>query len=180
MCRKHFTRIETNRCYINFTTKDDESDIRILYDDMKVWEYLGGARNQEQINQGINARISPDSDFTCWTVRRKETNEFLGNMSLSLHHDGVYTEVSYEFLSSVWGLGYAFEAVSELIQYAFSVLGLRELVAETQSANKASCNLLQKLGFYEKQRLIRFGAEQIIWAIEQHGGNAITIDEDTP
>jgi len=145
------------------------SDIRILYADINVWEYLGGTRNQEQINQGINDRISPSKNCTYWTVRRIETNEFLGNISLSLHHDGVYTEVSYQFLSSIWGNGYAFETVNELIQYAFNTLGLRELVAETQSANKASCNLLQKLGFYEKAKIIRFGAEQTIWAIRQQG-----------
>jgi len=44
---------ETKRCYLTSTTNDDESDIRILYADISAWEYLGGTRNQEQINLGM-------------------------------------------------------------------------------------------------------------------------------
>jgi len=40
-------------------------------------------------------------------------------------------------------------------------------VAETQSANKASCKLLEKLGMNLKQIVQRFGAEQSIYCIEK-------------
>lgn len=67
------------------------------------------------------------------------------------------------FLSQAWGNGYAFETICELLNYAFNILGLSEVVAETQAANSASCALLKKLGFSDKQRITRFGEEQIIW-----------------
>jgi len=160
--------IETSRCYIKLTTTDDIFDIKSLYTDIEVWKYLGGQRSPKQINRGINSRIYPDKGCTYWTVRNKETNEFLGNISLTPHHDSTYTEISYEFLSYNWGNGYASETVGEIIKLAFNTLGLRKLVAETQSANSASCNMLRKFGFFEKQKIIRFGTEQIIWAINNH------------
>ena len=158
--------LETRRCYLSFTTDNDVPDFKALYADVNVWEYLGGIRNNEQINHDISSRIYPQNDCVHWTIRKKETNDFIGSISLAPHHDGFYMEVSYEFLSSSWGNGYASETVEKVIQYAFESLKLSTLVAETQSANTASCNMLRRLGFNETQKVTRFGFEQIVFTIK--------------
>lgn len=49
-----------------------------------------------------------------------------------------------------WGKGFAFEAWSLLIDYAFRRLGLRRLVAGAHDANVASIAVLKKLGFKQE------------------------------
>lgn len=44
-------------------------------------------------------------------------------------------------------------------------LGLTKIVAETQSANKASCRLLKRIGMDLEETVERFGAEQSIFSI---------------
>lgn len=70
------------------------------------------------------------------------------------------------FLSSYWGNGYAFEAISQVLHYSFEDNQYNKLLAEAQSANTSSCNLLKKLGFYEVKRVNRFNAEQVIFALD--------------
>ena len=157
--------IETGRCCIRPTTFKDIPDINALYNDAAVWTYLGGKPNFTRKVRGIISRIFPGNNCLYSTVRSKDANNFFGNISLTPHHDGKHIEISYEFLSKTWGKGYATEAVGAMIGYAFNDLGHTNLVAETQAANVASCTMLRKLGFYEEERLVRFGAEQIIWVI---------------
>jgi [ribosomal protein S5]-alanine N-acetyltransferase len=43
------------------------------------------------------------------------------------------------------GAGYGVEVLYTVLDFAFTVLNLPRVVAETQSANIASCKLLEKL-----------------------------------
>jgi len=51
-----------------------------------------------------------------------------------------------------------------VLDFALNDLAFERLIAETQSANSASCNLLEKLGMTEVRRVERFGAQQSIYA----------------
>ncbi|WP_414813291.1 GNAT family N-acetyltransferase [Paenibacillus sp. Soil766] len=68
-------------------------------------------------------------------------------MLLTPHYDGEYIQISYMFLSSFWGNGFAFEAVSQVLCYSFEDKVYNKLIAEAQSANTSSCALLKRLGF---------------------------------
>jgi ribosomal-protein-alanine N-acetyltransferase len=74
-------------------------------------------------------------------------------------------EVSYQLLPQWWRQGYATEVVQKIIQHAFADLALTKVVAETQTANIASCRLLEKVGMLREETLERFGAEQGIFSI---------------
>ena len=52
-----------------------------------------------------------------------------------------------------WGRGYAFEAWSLLLEYAFEVLGLRKIIAGAVVGNVPSMVVLEKLGFQVEGRL---------------------------
>ena len=45
-------------------------------------------------------------------------------------------------------------------------LSLTPLVAETQAANAPSRALLERLGFHPRESLVRFGEEQVVYAID--------------
>lgn len=160
--------IRTQRCVIHCLRGEDTSDLEALYRDKEVWRYLGGLRNEVQIKSDIGRAVAPPHPAQYFAVRNGDNNAFLGIIFLDTHHNGADIEISYAFLSAVWGSGLAYEAVKAVMQYTFQSRNLAQLLAETQARNKHSCNMLQRLGFTETERIIRFGATQIIFVIPRH------------
>lgn len=144
----------------------DLKDVKKLNVDKQVRRYLGGIYDANQIERLLNERIQLEKDTWNWAVREKGTEAFLGIISLDLHHDGTNYEVSYQFLPKWWGAGYAMETVQVIITYALKVLKFPKLLAETQTANRASCMLLEKLGMNLEGIIYRFDAEQAIYTIQ--------------
>ena len=56
--------------------------------------------------------------------------------------------------------------VQAVIRYALRDLGLPRVVAETQTANIASCRLLEGLGLRRERTVQRFGAQQAIYVTD--------------
>jgi ribosomal-protein-alanine N-acetyltransferase len=61
----------------------------------------------------------------------------------------------------------ASEAVSAVLAHAFTELGYERLVSETQAANQPSRRLLERVGMRPARDVQRFGAAQMIYAIER-------------
>ncbi|WP_033543680.1 GNAT family N-acetyltransferase [Planococcus sp. CAU13] len=156
---------ETERCYLSAFQKSDRDDVAQLFSDPAVRTYLGGVRKRDAIKVILDEMLASMDDAYYWVVREKGTAEFMGLISLDLHHEGVDQELSYQFLPGWWGRGYAYETAAVIIDFALEELKLPGLVAETQSANLASCRLLEKLGMTLERTVVRFGAEQSIYAI---------------
>lgn len=93
----------------------------------------------------------------------KGSDQSIGLVFLSYHHDGSGHELSYQCDAEHWGKGYAFEAAKRVVRHVVDDPGMAQIIAETQSANGASCRLLERLGMREQRRVMRFGAEQIIY-----------------
>lgn len=156
---------ETKRCTVKAFQKSDWDDVKELYVNPMVRKFLGGVRQKDSIEAALDEMLYTNEDSFYWTVREKQTDHFIGLVSLNPHHDGLYLEVSYQFLPNWWGKGYATEAVQLIINHALNELKLRKIVAETQTANTSSCKLLERLGMELERTISRFGAEQAIYSI---------------
>ena len=156
---------ETERCFLRPMNRKDKKDLYRLCDDVNVWRFLGGQGTAEHMRKKIKfIGFTPISNR--WSVRLKSDSSFLGEISLTPHHDGNDIEISYLFLSDNWGNGYASETVRSVVPYAFKMKKLNRLVAEAQTANLVSCKVLEKLGFHRIKTLTRFNAEQALYAID--------------
>ncbi|HDR7325982.1 hypothetical protein BWGOE3_55050 [Bacillus mycoides] len=158
--------IETKRCLLDKIHELDYENIKELYLNQKVRKYLGGPRKEETIEDILNDMLNPDENSWYWVVNSKQTNEFMGVVSLDPHHIGNDIEVSYQFLPQWWGSGYATEAVQEIIHYAFNELKLSKVIAVTQMANTPSRKLLERLHMKLVQTYHRFGSEQGVYSVE--------------
>lgn len=159
--------IETKRCKLINLHESDFEDVKKLYINSQVRKYLGGAIEDNNLllnkfNETIG-RTKADSFY--WVVRLLDNHEFIGLVSLEKYHDGLNIEISYELLPLFWGRGLAMEVVSRIITFGFKDLGLQKLVAETQTKNTLSCNLLERVGMHLETRIHRFGAEQSVYSI---------------
>jgi [ribosomal protein S5]-alanine N-acetyltransferase len=157
---------ETERCMISTLRKADFSDVKKLYINEDVRKYLGGIRQAASIEDALAEMLHSGDDSFYWVIRKKHTDNFIGMVSLDPHHDGVYYEVSYQLLPDWWGAYYATEVVQVIINFALNELKLPKVIAETQTANIASCKLLEKLGMKLEGTINRFGAEQAIYSIK--------------
>jgi len=157
--------IESERCILITLNEADYYDVKKLFMDKEVMRYLGGTADEDKFRTKFSGYLA-ESDSLYWVIRKKEANQFIGLVSLGLHHNGVNKEVSYMLLPIWWGYGYATEVLKEVINYAFKDLKLLDVIAETQIANKASRKLLEKVGMCLVHRLKRFSAEQGIYSIK--------------
>lgn len=154
--------LETKRCMLVKIQENNFIDIRRIYSNEKVREFLGGVPPEERIRAAFEGMVQATDDHY-FIIRDKPSNDLIGLVSLDKHHDGISTEISYQLLPVWWGKGYGKEVVETVLEYAFSELGLPVIVAETQTANLASCKLLEGVGMRLRDKVFRFGAEQAIY-----------------
>lgn len=157
---------ETKRCTINRLQKSDYSDVEKIYANQEVRKFLGGIRTEDSIRVAFEEMLTSRQNSFHLAVREKQTERMIGLVSLDLHHEGVYQEISYQFLPAWWGKGYASEVISVVIHFALNELNLSTVVAEIQTANKASCQLLERVGLQLDRTLFRLRAEQALYSIK--------------
>jgi ribosomal-protein-alanine N-acetyltransferase len=153
--------LQTNRCNLRAPCTEDRKQFFALNSNPEVRRYLGGLRSDAQINERFDLLLN--STASCWVVEHKNDQKFIGIVSLSPHHEGVDTEISYEFLPAYWGRGFATETVLKVLEYALHELRLLRVVAETQIANEKSICLLKRIGMRFDREVERFGATQAIY-----------------
>lgn len=143
----------------------DAADLVRLYTDPVVRAYLGGPISKEAAVKRAELEVGAHRETPLWVIRTQRAGQFAGVVSFDQHHDGVDIEVSYELLPEHFGKGYATEALTLALHYGKNVMGLRRVIAETQSRNLASIRLLKRIGMTLERELTRFNEPQSIYAI---------------
>lgn len=156
--------IQTTRCKLDALRADDFDHVVKLRTSTKVRQFLGGPVKRKKMESRFSKMLEPDELIHRWAIRTKADDSFIGLVTLDKHPNGKDTAISYELLPEWWGQGYATEAVRAAIDRALNDLGLRRVVAETQTANIASRRLLERLSMCLEKTVERFGAEQVIYS----------------
>jgi len=82
-----------------------------------------------------------------FAVGSKQTGDLIGDCGLRTEEDGRQAEIGFTLAREHQDKGYASEAVSRLVDYAFDDLSFHRLVAITDQENEPSFGLLERLGF---------------------------------
>lgn len=152
--------INSGRCELQMISENDYNHIKKLYENEEVRKYLGGIINEEAYKHRFYDMLNSKNSHLHWSVFIKDSKEFIGIVFLDTYHDGINTEIGYQFLPKFWGRGLANEVIEEVLNYGFNFLNLTTIVAETQSRNLASCGLLIKVGMTFEETIERFGNQQ--------------------
>ena len=86
-----------------------------------------------------------DNNELVFSMLDKNTNEFIGNISLDVINDES-AEIALSIKSIMQNKGYGKEAIRGLIDYAKEVLHYKSLIAVIFSNNEKSLHCFQKLG----------------------------------
>jgi ribosomal-protein-alanine N-acetyltransferase len=153
--------METSRLILEKAVQNDIEDLVKLDTCPSVREYLGGPIESNSAYQRakILVKISPD----LFWVLRDRNRHFIGTISLKKHHDTDELEISYQLIPDAWGKGFAAEAMKKILEHLHNDRKIKNILAETQTKNLRSINLLNKMGFKEIRELERFGARQTLF-----------------
>ena len=96
--------------------------------------------------------------FGLWLIEEKGTGAPVGICGLLKRDVLEDVDIGYALLPEFWSQGYALESASAVVSYAGEKLGLKRVAAVTNSDNKSSIRLLEKMGF-QYERMVRLSAD---------------------
>ena len=146
-----FMVFETERLFVREFNIDDVD---------AVFEYAGDAENTVFMDWGpethedvvgfIHSRlaqqISEKRTVYDFAVCLKSTGELIGGFGLFLAKDGMQADLGYTLNKRFWGKGYASEAAEGMLRFGFMALDLHRITARCDSENKASENVMRRIG----------------------------------
>ncbi len=153
--------IETERLVLrNWSEADIEPFLRHT-NTAAVMKWLGGVKPDNEARDIIRSRMMRWQDergFTFWIVERKEDRELLGFCGLKLAdaENSAFVgevEVGWRLREDAWGHGFAREAATASLDFAFDQLKAAQVVAITFPGNQASWGLMERLGMKRRTDL---------------------------
>lgn len=149
------TVLETERLILRTWCENDLEPMFRINQDPKVMEYFPALVNKEDTLSFID-RVFKHQDehgYSLYAVELKSTHEMIGFIGL-LHRireelDVPFnpsTEIGWRLASKYWGQGLATEGAKAVLDYAFGILDLPEIVSFTVVENKKSRRVMEKIG----------------------------------
>lgn len=149
--------LRTDRLVLRAITADDIGHIHHGLSHPEVIRYYGvrfltleATREQMDWYEGLERQ----GTGKWWAIRSATDNAFLGAIGLSgivrAHGRG---ELGFWLLPEHWRQGYMAEALPLVIDHGFRALGLHRIMAEVETENTASANVLRRSGFVHEGTL---------------------------
>lgn len=141
--------VETKRLGFRRLTQEDCGDLGSILGDpdtMYAWEH---GFTREQIAQFVDKAIVcyGTTGHAYHAAILKETGELVGVMGLLDEdiHGNLQLGLGYILAKKHWGNGYAAEGARGWLEYAFSVLGAKRIIAEIRPENTGSRRVVERL-----------------------------------
>lgn len=148
----YFPSLTTNGLHLRQLQPTDAEALFAIKSDQKVTEFYGQEPHQSLADtQTLMQRIQTlyeQRKAIFWGLTLKGEDIVIGSCMFS-QFDADYqcAETGYELHRAYWRQGIITEAMSALLAYGFTELGLHRIEANVDAGNMPSRNLLLKLGF---------------------------------
>ena len=157
-----FPTLNTKRLLLRHIVPGDAEALFAILSDNEAMEFYGNEAHQSldetrELIRQIQARYGRREAFR-WGITLRGEDRLIGSCSL-FHFDAGFdcAETGYELNRAYWGKGIMTEAMTAVLTFGFSELGLHRVEAIIDIANERSKGLLLKLGFkYEGNLRQRF------------------------
>lgn len=151
--------LESDRLIVRLVAEPDLSALMEVQGDAAVakfiphppWQSMDDARTWYQRRRELH-----DSGSALqFVIVAKVSGQAVGTILIfRFDEDSARAEIGYTLARAHWGTGMMREALSLLVEHAFSAMKLRRLEAEVDPRNQSSAGLLLRLGFV-KEGLLR-------------------------
>ena len=145
--------IETERCLLR---RINNTDCESMYNNWARLEEcsryfpFSAATDIESYKRRVEAWIANYTDklYFQWIVALKSTNEPIGIMNLgNIEENLLMADINYILSPKYHRMGIMTEAVTAILDFAFTQAGFHRIQAEVFDGNTASAALLDKIGF---------------------------------
>lgn len=130
--------------------KDDFSDIFAMgLQKGKGWPYPDVIETLPRIIENLS-KVEEPTGFESWMIIKNDTFEIIGDAGFKGYNSEERNiDIGYGITKEERRKGYAEEAVTELMRWAFSTRMINEVTAKCLSENTNSIHFLKKLNFTE-------------------------------
>jgi ribosomal-protein-alanine N-acetyltransferase len=130
----------------------DSNRLFQIWSDPKVTKYMNIDKftdeNQAKEMIALFDKLSKKNKAIRYSIIELKSNKIVGSCGYNiLDFENAKTEIGYEIDKHYWGKGYAPEAITCLIKYAFNDLKLNRIEAKVEPENVNSIQVLKKLNF---------------------------------
>jgi RimJ/RimL family protein N-acetyltransferase len=141
-------QLETPRLRLRPPLAEDFDPYTALVADPVATEFLGGAQPRAAAWRGFMAMAGAWAlqGFAMFTVIEKSSGLWVGRVGPWQPDGWPGTEVGWSILRDRWGRGYATEAATAAIDWAFDELGWDDVIHVIDPRNVASQAVARKLG----------------------------------
>ena len=142
--------LETERLLLREMTQDDLPALQgILQDEETMYAY-NGAFDEAETQAWLDRQLSRYAQygFGLWAVVLKESGGMIGQCGLTMQpwRGDEVLEVGYLFNRAFWHHGYATEVARGCMEYAFDLLGAREVCSIIRETNLPSRRVAERNG----------------------------------
>ena len=155
-----FTQIESERLILRRFKYSDLAPFMAYRNDPEVARYQTWDSCDEQeamtfIREMESARPGVPGEWFQFAIESREMGALVGDCALRVdEHEPYRAEIGFTLAREHQGKGFASEAVSCLLDYAFDALGLHRVVAIADCRNASSAALLEQLGMRREGHFI--------------------------
>jgi ribosomal-protein-alanine N-acetyltransferase len=161
--------LETERLVLRPMEAGDAEDLHAVYSDPTTFEYIsaGPAKSIDETLERITIKSAHQTrhGFALWSVVERQSRRVIGDCGLQMLEGGPHVELGYKLAREFRGRGYATEAGRAWLAHGFGELGLDRIVAVTWPGNRASRNVMEKLGMSLVGPGVYYGREAVLYEI---------------
>lgn len=146
------TGLRTKRLLLRKMKSSDSNSLFHIWSDPAVTKYMNIDKFTDEIQAKemikLLDKLSKKNKAIRYSIIELKSNKIIGSCGYnSLDFENANTEIGYELDKDYWGRGYAPEAITCLIKYAFNDLKLNRIEAKVEPENTNSIKVLEKLNF---------------------------------
>jgi len=154
-----FPELKTQRLLLRRLEKTDANEMFFLRSNENVLRYIGReptktiAEAEEFINM-INKNVDENESILWGITFLNDPSTIIGTICLwNFKIESYRTEIGYLLHPDHWRKGIMKEAITSVVDYGFSVLGLHSIEALLSPENIASSSVLESTGFEKEGHL---------------------------
>lgn len=141
----------TPRLTLRTWTERDLEPITAIWCDPESMRFVDPLPDLAAVRRALAAatRVQAERGICLWAIDETSTGRLIGDCGFHARSEPDAFELAYHLHPAVWGRGYATEAARAAIEYAFTHLAARRIVAWVDPQNPASAAVLRRCHFTE-------------------------------
>ena len=149
-----FPRLETERLVLRQIRASDANALFAFFSDEEVSSKRHRSVEESQAFIQQLQKWYQAHENVEWGITRKGDDLLIGTCGFYAFDEGFHrADIGYELLKACWRQGIMSEALTAILTFAFTTMGLHRIEAVVDKGNERSQGILRKLGFVHEGTL---------------------------